>query len=57
MVSFTLSILPSTSVNKYNPITIKAQYHANELFAIGREENNKYFFAKYLKFAKRKKKR
>ena len=39
--SDTISIFPYKSVNKYKPITIKSQCHANELFVINTEENNK----------------
>ena len=34
IVSYTLSKLPSTSVDKYNPSTIKTRCRANELFKI-----------------------
>ena len=40
----TLSRLPSKTRNKYEPCTRKAQCHENELFAIGRVENNEYCF-------------
>ena len=40
----TLSILQSTSVDKYYPITSKSQCHANELFAMSSAENNEYCF-------------
>ena len=44
IVADTLSRFPSTPSNKYEPCTSKAQCHANELFALGRIENNKYRF-------------
>ena len=44
MVADTLSIFPSTYVNKYKPITKKYQCSANKLFTICRVENNKYRF-------------
>ena len=44
IVAYTLSRLPSTSVNKYKPITRKYQCRANQLLAIIRAENNEYFF-------------
>ena len=40
IVSDTLNRLPYTPSDKNNPCTRKAQCCANELFAIGREENN-----------------
>ena len=43
---------PSTSVDKYKHITSKARCCANNLFATGREENNKDFTAKSLRCAK-----
>ena len=42
IVADTLSILPSMHSNKYNPCTRKAQYRANESFALGGIENNEY---------------
>ena len=39
-----LSIFPSESVDKYEPDTSKSQCHANELFAIDREEKNEGFY-------------
>ena len=45
IVADTLSILPSTSVDKYEPITRKAQCCANESFTISTAENNEYLFA------------
>ena len=44
IVADTLSRLPSTSIDKYEPSTRKAQYCLNELFAISRAENNEYCF-------------
>ena len=44
MVSDTLSRLLSTTSDKYEPCTRKAQCWANELFTIGRVENNKDCF-------------
>ena len=43
-VSDTISILPSTSVGKYEPSTKKAQCRSNELFEISRTENNEDYF-------------
>ena len=37
------SILMSTPSDKYKSCTRKAQCHTNDLFAIGRLENNEYF--------------
>ena len=42
-VADTLSIMPSTPSDKYEPCTRKDQCCANELFAIGRLENSQYF--------------
>ena len=39
-----LSTFTSTSVDKYNPSTMKAQCCANKLVTIGREENNEDCF-------------
>ena len=44
MVAGTLSRLPSTPINKYEPCTRKSQCCANKLFTIGRVENNEYCF-------------
>ena len=44
IVSDTLHILPSTSINKYEPCTRKYQCCANDSFAIGRVENKEYCF-------------
>ena len=43
IVADTISIFPSTSVDKYKPRTMKAECFENCLFAIGRYENNEYF--------------
>ena len=43
IVADTLGRLPSVSSNKYKPCTSKDQCFANELFAIGRVENNEDF--------------
>ena len=40
MVDDTHSRLPSASLDYYQPSMVKAQCCANELFTIGREENN-----------------
>ena len=40
IVADTLSRFPSTHSNKYNHFTRKAQYCANESFALGRIESN-----------------
>ena len=40
IVADTLSRLPSTPSNKYNPCTRKVQYCTNESFTLGRIENN-----------------
>ena len=40
-----LSILPYTSVKKYETSTRKAQCYANELFVISKAENNEIFFS------------
>ena len=45
-VSYTLSRLPSTSVDKYMPSKSKAQCRVKELFAISKIENNTAFFSK-----------
>ena len=44
MVADTLSRFPSTPSNKYETCTRKYQFRMNELFVIGRVENNKDFF-------------
>ena len=44
IVADTLSIFPSTPSNTYKPCTRKAQCRANELFALGRIENNQDYF-------------
>ena len=44
IVADTISRLPSTPSNKNETCTRKAQFCENELFAIGREENNDIFF-------------
>ena len=44
IVADTLSILPYTSINKYEHITSKAKCHVNKLLSIFRSENNKYCF-------------
>ena len=44
IVADTLSRFPSTSVDKYEPCIRKDQCRANELFVIGRVENNEYCF-------------
>ena len=44
IVADALSRFPSTSADKYDPSTRKAQCRANELFTIIRSENNKYCF-------------
>ena len=44
IVSYTIIILPSASLYKYARITSKVKCHTNELFAIGRVEDNEYFF-------------
>ena len=44
IVADTLSRFPYKSVEKYKPITSKAQYCVDELFTIGREENNEDCF-------------
>ena len=44
IVSDTLSRLPYTPRNKYNPYTRKVQFRANKLFAIDRVENNEDCF-------------
>ena len=49
IVAYTISRLPSTPSDKYETCTRKTQCRANDLFAIGRVENNEYIFpAKYL---------
>ena len=40
IVADTLSRLPYTHRKKYNPCKRKAQYRANESFALGKIENN-----------------
>ena len=57
IVSDTISIFSSTSIDNYEPSTRKDQCCANELFAINRAEKNKDFSTKYLECAKRKTKR
>ena len=44
IVADKLSVFTSTSVDNYETSTSKAQCRANELFGIGREENNEYCF-------------
>ena len=48
IVAGTLSRLPSTSVDKYKPNTTKSQCRKNELFSIGRVENNEDCFPQNL---------
>ena len=40
IVANTLSIIPSTTIDKYDPCTRNSQYSANKLFDIGRIEKN-----------------
>ena len=44
IVAETLSRLPFTSVNKYEPCTRNSKCCENDLFEIGRVENNEYCF-------------
>ena len=44
IVAETLSRFPSMPSDTYKPCTRKSQCHANELFAIGRVENNEDCF-------------
>ena len=44
IVAETLSKMPSTQSDKYYPYTRKAQCRANELFKIGKVENNEDCF-------------
>ena len=44
IVTDTISRLPYTSVDKYEPSIIKPHCCTNDLFAIGRAENNRYCF-------------
>ena len=44
IVADMLSRFPYTSIKKYEPCTRKAQFFVNELFTIGRVENNKECF-------------
>ena len=54
IVADTLSRLPYTPSNKYNPCTRKAQSCANDSFPLRRIENNKYLPpVKYLNCTKR----
>ena len=52
-----LSILTSTSVNKYEPSTRKAQFYANKLFAINGSENNEDGFPQKLLNVQREQKK
>ena len=54
MVSYTLSILPSTPSYKYETYTSKAQYCANKLFTLGRIENKGDFFPLNILIVQRK---
>ena len=53
IVSNILSILPYTSVDKYETSTMKSHCRSNELFTTGRVENSEYFFPIYFLNAKR----
>ena len=44
IIDDTIVILPSASINKYDPITMKYQCCANELFTISRSEKKEYCF-------------
>ena len=44
IVADTISRLTCTSSDKYEPCTRKDKCHANDLFAIGRLDNNKKYF-------------
>ena len=55
IVAYILSRFPSTSVEKYEPSTSKAQCHAKVLLEIVREEKKGLFPDESLKWEKRKK--
>ena len=44
IVAYTLSILPSSPSDKYQPCIRKGQYCVNQIFTLGRIENKKYCF-------------
>ena len=54
MTADMISRLTSTSINKYDPITMKDQCCKNKLFTISRSEKKRRLFpTKYLKCANR----
>ena len=53
IVTDTLSILPYTYINNFEPCVSKAHFRVNKLFAIGRVENNEDCFPMNLLIAKR----